>query len=77
MGVVRVVNKAGGSRPSHLRKVPPRGGPGGATLWVGNLGVDSSDAAKVYGAKYGFPTSSDRDEGSKAEEQDLAKGGGV
>ena len=49
MGTVREVAKEGGSGPDCLIEVIPRGGPGGATLWVGNLGVDGSDAAKIEG----------------------------
>ena len=34
LGVVREATKVGGSGPNHLSKVLPRGGSGGATLWV-------------------------------------------
>ena len=46
LGALREVAKEGGSGTDHLRNVLPCGGPGCATLWVGNLGVDVSNAAK-------------------------------
>ena len=49
--------------------------PSGATLWVGNLGIDVSDAAKTRGGTRNFPEAGDGDEGSKAEKRDLEKGG--
>ena len=45
LGAVSEVAEAGGSEPDHLRKVIPRGVTGSATIWVGNLGVDSRDAS--------------------------------
>ena len=44
----------------------PHGGPGGTTLWVGNLGVDGSDDAKNLGGTLGFTVEGDRDEGLKS-----------
>ena len=46
LGAVREVADEGGSGPNLLRKGLPHSGPGGTTLWVGNLGVDRSDDAK-------------------------------
>ena len=46
-GTVREFSEEGGSGPDRLRTVLPSGGPGGATLYVRNLGVDGSDAAKL------------------------------
>ena len=57
--MVREVAQAGGSVPDHIRKVLRRGGPSGATLWVGNLGVDGSDVAKYLGVTRGFPEAGD------------------
>ena len=44
----------GGSIPNHLIKFILRGVPGGASIWVGNLGVDASDATKYRGGTCGF-----------------------
>ena len=49
MGADREVAEEGGSGTDNFRKVLLRGGPGGATIWVGNLGVDSSYAEKREG----------------------------
>ena len=49
LGTVREVSEEGGSGTDCLIKVLPPGGTGGATLWVGNLGVASSDAGKTRG----------------------------
>ena len=49
LGTVREVAEERGSGPDGLSKVLPLGGPGGATLWVVNLDVDGSDAAKIEG----------------------------
>ena len=65
MGEVREVAKTGGSGPDHIRKDVPCGGPGGATLWVGNLGVDGSNATKTLGGTRRFTEAGDGDEGSK------------
>ena len=46
MGAFREVAKARGIGTDNLSKVLLRGGPGGATLWVGNLVVDGSNDAK-------------------------------
>ena len=60
-GAVRGVAEEGGSGPDHLSKFLPRGGPGGATIWFGNLGVDSSDATKIWGGTHVFHASVERD----------------
>ena len=52
--MVRGVDDEGGIGPDCLRKFLPHGGPGGATLWVGNLGVDSSDTEKLEGVHVSF-----------------------
>ena len=44
---VREVAKVLGIGPNRLSNVLPRGGSGGATIWVLNLGVDDSDATKA------------------------------
>ena len=65
LGKVKEVAETGGSGFDNLRKVLPRGGPGGDTLWVRNLGADSSNAAKTRGGTRGFPASGDGDDVSK------------
>ena len=77
MREVREVSDVGGSGSDHLRKVLPRVGPGGATIWLENLGVDGSNAAKTRGVARGFPAAGDRYEGLKAGGGDLDKGGVV
>ena len=62
LGAVEEVAEEGGSGTDHLSKVLPCISPGGATLWVGKLGVDGSDAAKTRGGSCGFPVSGDRNE---------------
>ena len=47
MREVREVAEEGGSGPEHLSKVLPHSVPGSDTLWVGNLGVYGSNAAKT------------------------------
>ena len=64
LGEVREVAEAGGSVPDHLIKILPHGGPGGGTLWVVNLGIGGSDAAKTQGGTHGFPDAGDGYEGS-------------
>ena len=54
MGNFREATEERGSGPDYLRKVLLCGGLGSATLWVGNLGVYGSDAAKNEGAHMGF-----------------------
>ena len=54
LGAVREVYEEGGSVPDCIRKVLPRGGPVGTTLWVGNLGVDGRDSAKSLGGTCEF-----------------------
>ena len=73
---VREVSDEGGIGPNHLSKVLLRGGPGGATIWVRNLGVDNSDAAKTRGGPPEFHVTGDGYEGLKAGAQYLSKGGG-
>ena len=76
MGEVKEVSDEGGRVSNHVSKVLPCGGPGGDTLWFGNLGVDGSDDAKYLEGTRGFPAAGDGDEVSKAGGQYLAKGGG-
>ena len=47
LGEVREVSEEERIGPENLSKVLSHSGPGGATIWVGNLGVDISDAAKT------------------------------
>ena len=54
MGTFRGVAEEVGSRLDCLRKVLPRDGPGGATLWVRNLGVNGGDAGKFEGVHVSF-----------------------
>ena len=51
---VREVAEEGGSRTYCLRKVLLHSSRGGAALWVGNLGADGSDAAKIEGVHHIF-----------------------
>ena len=76
MVAVREVVEEGGIRTNHLRKVLPRGGPGGAIIWVDNLGVDVSDAAKNLGGTREFHAAGDKDGGLEDGGRDLVKGGG-
>ena len=76
MGAVREVSEAVEIGPDHIIKVLTSGDPGGATLWVGNLVVDVSDAEKNRGGTRGFPATFDEDEGSKGGVQDFGKVGG-
>ena len=46
LGMVREVAEEGGTIPYCLIKFLPRSGPGGSTIWFGNLGVDGSYAQK-------------------------------
>ena len=56
----------GGRGTGSLRNVLPRGGTGGATIWVVDLGVDGSNYAKTRGGTREFSAAGDGDEGSKA-----------
>ena len=67
MVVAREVAEAGGCASEHFGKVLLGGGPGGATIWVRNLGVDNSDAAKTRGGPPEFHVTGDGYEGLKAE----------
>ena len=73
LGVVREVADDRGSGPNHIRKFIPCGGPYGATLCVGNLGVDGRNDTKTRWDKSEFPAVGDRDEESKAGGRELAK----
>ena len=42
------VSEEGGSGTDSLIKVLQIGGPGGAPLWGGNLGLDGNNAAKTF-----------------------------
>ena len=65
LGEFREVSEDGGSRPNRLRKVLPRGGPGGAPIWVGNLGFDVRDVVKTREGTCGFLAEGCGDKGSK------------
>ena len=54
MGTIREVAEEGGSGPNCLSKFLTRGGTVSATLWVGKLGVDGSDAEKLKGVHVSF-----------------------
>ena len=54
LGAFMEVAEEGGGVPNSLIKAPPIGGPGGAPLWGGNLGLDENDAAKTLGGTRGF-----------------------
>ena len=47
LGAVREVFEVGASGPNHCREVLLRGVPGGATLWVGNLGIDGRNITSL------------------------------
>ena len=64
MGTVREVAEEGGSGPNRIIKVLLRGGPGGATIWFGNLAVAGSNAAKTLGVTREFHAEGDGNEGS-------------
>ena len=76
LGEVKEVAEEVGRVSNNVIKVLPCGGPGGDTLWFGNLGVDGSDDAKYLEGKRGFTAAGDGDEVSKSGGQYLAKGGG-
>ena len=76
LGTVREVAEEVGSRPNGLSKVLPRSGPGGATLWVANLGIDGSDDGKNREGPGVFLAAGDGDEGLKSGGRYFSKGGG-
>ena len=76
LGKFREVAEEGGSGPDSLSKVLTIGGPGGAPLWGGNLGLVGNNAAKTLGGTRGFLAAGDRDDRLKAGGQYLEKGGG-
>ena len=77
LGTFKDVAEEGGRGPNHLIKFLPRGGPGGATIWVRNLDIGVSYASKTWGGTRAFYTAGDRNEGSNSGGQDLTKGWGT
>ena len=53
-GLLREVAEDRGNIPDKCRKFLLIGGPSGASFWVGNIGLDSNDAAKTRWGTYGF-----------------------
>ena len=72
---VMEVAEEGGRGTDRLRKFLTHGGPGGDTLWVGNLGVDGNYSEKNRGGTREFHATGDGDEGLEDGGQYLAKGG--
>ena len=53
-GLLREVAEDRGNIPDKCRKFLLIGGPSGASFWVGNMGIDSKNAAKTVWVTRGF-----------------------